>query len=91
MSANARGLFTMSAATTAEAEALVTPSGDLVVPSEAVRGLALTPGERVHVTVAATRHRRNMYGVLAGRLRDVSAEEIAEARRDVWGDLADEA
>jgi hypothetical protein len=68
MRATARGVSTMSAATTAEAEALVTSSGDLVVPSEAVRGLALTPGERVHVTVAATRHRRNLYGVLAGRV-----------------------
>lgn len=79
----------MSAAAKAEADALVTPSGDLVIPSEAVRSLALTPGQRVHVTVVATRPRRNMYGVLAGRVRDVSAEEIAEARREIWGDLAD--
>jgi hypothetical protein len=30
-----------------------------------------------------------MYGLLAGRVRDVSAEEIAQARCEVWGDLAD--
>ena len=80
----------MSAGMKAEVEALVTPSGDLVVPSEEVRGLALTPGQRVPVTVAAARRRRNMYGVLAGRVRDVSAEEIAGARREIWGELADD-
>lgn len=79
----------MSATAKAEVEALVTPSGDLVVPSEAVRWLALTPGQRVPVTVTTTRSRRNMYGVLAGHVRDVSAEEIAEARREIWGELAD--
>lgn len=79
----------MSAGTKAEVEALVSPSEDLVVPSEAVRRLALTPGERVPVTVTAAKRRRNMFGVLAGRVRDVSAEEIAAVRREICGDLAD--
>jgi hypothetical protein len=30
-----------------------------------------------------------MYGALAGRLPDVSADEIADERREVWGDLVD--
>lgn len=80
----------MGAAAKTEAEALVTPSGDLVVPSEAVRELALTSGQHVHVTVEVPARRRNMYGALAGRVPDVSAQEIAEARREVWGDLADD-
>lgn len=80
----------MSTAATAEVEALITPSGDLVVPSEALRRLALVPGTRVHVTVRTPVRRRNMYGALAGRVPDVSAEQIAEARREIWGDLADE-
>jgi hypothetical protein len=72
-----------------EVEALVTPSGDLVVHSDTVRQLALTPGERVRIAVLAPKRRQSTYGMLAGRVRDVSAEEIAEARREIWGDLAE--
>jgi hypothetical protein len=30
-----------------------------------------------------------MYGALAGRVPDVSAEEITDERREVWANLAD--
>jgi antitoxin component of MazEF toxin-antitoxin module len=72
-----------------EVEVLVSPNGDLVVPAEAVRQLALTPGQRVQVTVESPPRRRSTYGILAGRVRDVSAEDIAEVRREIWGDLAE--
>jgi hypothetical protein len=72
----------------AEAEGVVSPSGEVVVSSDAVRRLALAPGQRVHVTVTAPVRRRNLYGALAGRLPDIDPAEIEAARRDVWGDLA---
>jgi hypothetical protein len=72
-----------------EIDAVVTATGDLVVPSEVVRQLSLIPGQRVRLTVSAAVPRRNMYGALAGRVPDVSAEEIADERREVWGNLAD--
>ena len=68
---------------------MVTADGDLVVPSEVVRQLALVPGQRVHLTISAAGPRRNMYGALAGRRPDVSADDIADERREVGGDLAD--
>lgn len=68
-----------------EIDAVITATGDLVVPSEVVRQLSLIPGQRVRLTVRAAVPRRNMYGALAGHVPDVSAEE----RREVWGDLAD--
>lgn len=68
---------------------MVTAKGDVVVPPEVVRQLSLVPGQRVHLTISAAGTRRNMYGSLAGRLPDVSAEDITNERRDVWGDLAD--
>lgn len=68
-----------------EIDAVITATGDLVVPSEVVRQLSLIPGQRVRLTVRAAVSRRNMYGALAGHVPDVSAEE----RREVWGDLAD--
>nr|MDT0667218.1 hypothetical protein [Micromonospora sp. DSM 115978] len=64
------------------------PSGDIVVPSSAVRRLSLLPGQQVQVIVGAPAQRLNMYGVLAGRFSDVVPEEIARVRREVWGDLA---
>jgi hypothetical protein len=67
---------------------VVTATGDLVVPSEVVRQLSLIPGQRVRLTISAAA-RRNMYGSLAGRVPDVSTDEIADERREAWGDLAD--
>lgn len=75
----------MAAGSSADVDAVVTPAGDVVVPSEVVRQLSLVPGQRVRVTISAAGHRRNMYGALAGQLPDVNADE----RREVWGDLAD--
>lgn len=73
----------------AAVDTVVTAEGDLVVPSEVVRRLSLIPGQRVRLTISAAGPRRNMYGSLAGRVPDVSADEIAAERREVWGDLAD--
>jgi hypothetical protein len=73
----------------AEIDAVVTATGDLVVPSDVVRQLSLIPGQRVRLTVSAAVPRRNMYGALAGRVPDVSAEEITDERREVWANLAD--
>ena len=38
--------------------------------------------------MSAPRRRTNMRGALAGRLPDISPEEIARVRRETWGDLA---
>ena len=69
-------------------EAVVSATGDLVIPSDSVRRLALAPGQHVQVVVSAPRRRTNMRGALAGRLPDISPEEIARVRRETWGDLA---
>lgn len=74
----------------ADVDTVVTAAGDLVVPSEVVRQLSLIPGQRVRLTISAAGPRRNMYGSLVGRVPDVTAEEIADERREVWGDLADD-
>ncbi|MGH3981868.1 MAG: hypothetical protein ACRDST_04030 [Pseudonocardiaceae bacterium] len=79
----------MAAGSSADVDTVVTAAGDLVVPSDVVRQLSLVPGQRVRVTISTAGHRRNMYGALAGRLPDVSGDEIADERREVWGDLAD--
>lgn len=79
----------MSAASRADVEAVVTPEGSVVVPAEVVRGLALVPGQRVNVVVTAAPRRRNMYGVLADKVPDVSPEEIADERRQTWSNLAE--
>lgn len=79
----------MGTESSADVDAVVTVGGDVVVPSEVVRQLSLVPGQRVHLTISAAGPRRNMYGSLAGRLPDVSADDIADERREVWGDLAD--
>jgi bifunctional DNA-binding transcriptional regulator/antitoxin component of YhaV-PrlF toxin-antitoxin module len=79
----------MGAGSSADVDAVVTADGDLVVPSEVVRQLSLVPGQRVHLTISVAGTRRNMYGSLAGRLPDVSADDITDERREVWGDLVD--
>jgi hypothetical protein len=73
----------------ADVNAVITAAGDLMVPSEVVRQLSLIPGQRVHLTINAAASRRNMHGTPAGRMPDVSADEIADERREVWGDLTD--
>lgn len=79
----------MTAESSADVDTVVTPGGGLVVPPEVVEQLSLVPGQRVHLTISPVRRRRNMYGVLAERLPDVSADKIADERREAWGDLAD--
>ena len=71
-----------------EVEAVVSESGDLVIPSESVRRLALVPGQYVRVSIYAQPVRRNMYGVLAGRLADIAPDDIARVRHEVWDDRA---
>lgn len=73
----------------ADVEAIVTPEGNVVVPAEVVRQLSLVPGQRVNVVLTAAPRRRTMYGALAGKVPDVSPEEIADERRQAWGDLAE--
>ncbi|MGH3870845.1 MAG: hypothetical protein ACRDSR_04895 [Pseudonocardiaceae bacterium] len=79
----------MDTGSRADVDTVVTAGGDVVVPAEVVRQLSLIPGQRVHLTISTAGPRRNMYGSLAGRLPDVSADDIADERRQVWGDLAD--
>lgn len=79
----------MAARSSADVDIVVTEAGELVVPSALVRHLSLIPGQRVRVTISTAGPRRNMYGSLAGQVPDVSADEIADERREVWGDLAD--
>jgi hypothetical protein len=72
----------------AEVDAVVAPSGDVVISAESVRQLALVPGQRVQVVINVPAPRRNMYGVLAGRLPDdISPDDLAEVRREVWSRL----
>lgn len=79
----------MGTGSRADVDAVVTAGGDLVVPSEVVRQLSLVPGQRVRLTISAAGPRRNMYGSLSGRMPDVSADDLADERREAWGDLAD--
>jgi antitoxin component of MazEF toxin-antitoxin module len=79
----------MAAGARADVDAVVSPDGDLVLPPEVVQQLALVPGQRVHLSISPTRARRNMYGSLADRLPAITAADIADERREVWGDLAD--
>jgi hypothetical protein len=71
-----------------EVDAVVSPSGEVVVSPEAVRHLALVPGQHVRVAVKAKPSRRNMRGALAGRFPEVTLEEMARVSREAWGDLA---
>ena len=72
----------------AEVDAVVSADGEVVIPREAVRDLSLVPGQHVLVQLTPRPTRRNMYGVLAGRLTEVDADEIRRVRREVWADLA---
>jgi len=70
-----------------EVEGVVTPDGDLVVPSSAVRGLDLVPGQRVHLKVVPP-HRRRMRGALADSIPPVTEQEIHQVRQETWGEAA---
>lgn len=78
-----------NAAPSLEVEGVVTPEGDLVVPSSEVRALDLTPGQRVHLRVVPT-HRRRMRGVLADAVSSITEAQIAQVRHDTWGEAAAE-
>ena len=69
-----------------EVEAVVTDSGDLVVPSAELGQLSLVPGQRVPVTVMAPRRRQNMRGALRSKVREVSLEDLEESSRDAWAE-----
>lgn len=79
----------MSAISRANVEEVVTPEGSVVVPAEVMRGLSLVPGQQANVVVTPSPRCRNMYGALAGKVPDVSPEEIADERRHVWGELTE--
>jgi hypothetical protein len=70
----------------ADVDAVVSPSGDVVIPAGQLGRFSLVPGQHVTVTLRSGRRRQNMYGVLAGRLRDVDPEDIRRVRRETWGD-----
>lgn len=79
----------MDVVPTPDLEATVTSGGDLLVPAHAVRALALRPGQRVHLRLAAP-PRRNLRGALRNQLPHVTAEEISQLRKEIWGELADQ-
>jgi hypothetical protein len=58
----------------ADIDTVITAAGDLVVPAEVVRQVS-----------GGTRTDRSSAGV-----PDVTADEVADERREVWGDLADD-
>lgn len=70
----------------ADVDAVVSPSGDVVIPAGQLSRFSLVPGQHVTVTLSSRPRRRNMYGVLAGRLRDIDPEDIRRVRRETWGD-----
>lgn len=73
----------MAEAGQADVDAVVSASGYVVIPSERLGRLSLTPGQQVRVTVTVQPRRQNMYGVLAGRLHEVEPAEISSVRREV--------
>ncbi|HEY3259703.1 MAG TPA: hypothetical protein VGJ95_05450 [Pseudonocardiaceae bacterium] len=67
-----------------EHETVVTEDG-VVVPLSELRNLV--PGQRVRVSVVSEKKgRRNGYGALAGKVRDVSFEDFEESSPEVWKD-----
>lgn len=75
------------AVATHEVVGVVTDSGDVVVPSSEFEQRALVPGQRVRLRVQDSPPKRHdAYGVLAGKVRPLTREEIKEASREAWGD-----
>jgi hypothetical protein len=67
-----------------EHETIVTEDGVVVPLSELGN---LVPGQRVRISVVPEeKRRRNGYGVLEGKVRDVSFEEFEESSREAWKD-----
>lgn len=73
-----------------EADVEVNDRGELVVSAAELGELAV-PGQRLHVTVsppAPHGPRRSMRGVLAGKVRPLTREEIKASSREAWGEWA---
>jgi hypothetical protein len=74
----------VTVASKAERETTVTVDG-IVVPLSELGDLV--PGQRVRVNWMPTRKkRRNVRGVLAGKVRPITREEIKDVSREVWKD-----
>lgn len=74
-----------------EADVEITESGvNLPLSELGELGDHAIPGQRVRVTVtpARRRPRRNLRGVLAGKVTPITEEDIAEVRRETWHDAA---
>lgn len=67
-----------------EAEGTVAANGDVVVPSSAVAPLKLKPGQHVRVQVMPSKPRRNMRGLLAGKLPELTEEDFRSVRDEMW-------
>jgi hypothetical protein len=67
-----------------EPETVVTEDGVVVPLSELGN---VVPGQRVRIcAVPEKKQRRNGYGALAGKVRDVSFEDFEESSREAWKD-----
>ena len=67
-----------------EAEGTVAANGDLIVPRAVLEPLTLEPGQHVRVQVIPVKPRRNMRGVLAGQLPDLTEEDFRAVRDEMW-------
>lgn len=67
-----------------EADGTVAANGDVIVPSAALAPLKLKPGQHVRVQVIPTKPRRNMRGVLAGKLPELTEEDFRTVRDELW-------
>ena len=75
----------MGVASRAVVDTVVTDDGVMVPLSELGE---LVPGQRVHVAVTVTKmQRRNMRGILADKIPDISLEEFEESSRAAWGNI----
>lgn len=77
----------MDAGKRAEVDAVLGEDG-LMVSMADLASLDAVPGQRVHVTVTARRRRKSMRGILAGKVRPITREEIKESSREAWGEWA---
>lgn len=60
------------------------PNGDVIVPGTALGPLGLIPGQHVRVQVIPSKARRNMRGVLAGKLPELAEEDFQAVRAEMW-------
>jgi hypothetical protein len=67
-----------------ETEGTVAANGDVIVASAAVAPLKLKPGQHVRVQVFPSKPRRNMRGLLAGQLPELTDEDFRTVRDDMW-------